>query len=65
MLVVDDRVQRSSWPLGRVTRVHKSSKDERVRSVTVKTRTSLYDRPVDKIVLLESVEIIRGHVTMN
>ena len=56
VLVVDDRVPRSFWPLGRVTSVHKSSKDERVRSVTIKTRTSLYDRPVDKIVLLESVE---------
>lgn len=57
VLVVDDRVTRSSWPLGRVTSVHKNSKDGRVRSVTVKTRTSVYDRPVDKIVLLESVEM--------
>ena len=57
VLVVDDRVPRSSWPLGRVTSVHKNSKEGLVRSVTVKTRTSLYDRPVDKIVLLESVEM--------
>ena len=46
-LVVDDRVPRSSWPLGRVTSVRKSSKDERVMS-----------HPVDKIVLLESVEML-------
>ena len=57
VLVVDDKVPRSSWPLGRITSVRKNSTDEYVRSVTVKTRTSLYDRPVDKIVLLESVEM--------
>ena len=57
MLAVDDRVPRSSWPLDRVTSAHKNSKDGRVRSVTVETRTSLYDRPVDKLVLLESVNM--------
>ena len=60
VLVVDDRVPRSSWPLGRITSVRKNNTDEHVRSVTVKTRTSLYDRPVDKIVLLESVEMSEG-----
>ena len=60
VLVVDDRVPRSSWPLGRITSVRKNSTDEHVRSVTVKTRTSQYDRPVDKIVLLESVEMSEG-----
>lgn len=57
VLVIDDRVPRSSWPLGRITSVRKNSVDGHVRSVTVKTRTSLYERPVDKIVLLESVEM--------
>ena len=60
VLVVDDRVPRSSWPLGRIISVRKNSTDEHVRSVTVKTRTSQYDRPVDKIVLLESVEMSEG-----
>ena len=60
VLVVDDRVPRSSWPLGRITSVCKNSTDGRVRSVTVKTRTSLYDRPVDKVVLLETVEMSEG-----
>ena len=60
VLVVDDKVPRSSWPLGRITSVRKNSTDEHVRSVTVKTRTSQYDRPVDKIVLLESVEMSEG-----
>ena len=60
VLVVDDRVPRSSWPLGWITGVCKNSTDEHVRSVTVKTRISLYDRPVDKIVPLESVEMLEG-----
>ena len=57
VLVIDDRVPRSSWSLGRITRVRKNSMDGHVRSVTVKTGTSLYELPVDKIVLLESVEM--------
>ncbi|XP_022779469.1 uncharacterized protein LOC111320980 [Stylophora pistillata] len=60
VLVVDDRVRRSSWPLGRIIAVRKNSTDGYVRSVTVKIRTSLYDRPVEKIVLLESVEMSEG-----
>ena len=44
VLVVEDRVPRSSWPLGRITSVRKNSTDEHVRSVTVRTRTSQYDR---------------------
>ena len=60
VLVVDDRIPRSSWPLGRVAEVHKNSKDNRVRSVSVKTRTTMLDRPIDKIVLLESVEMSHG-----
>lgn len=56
VLVVDDRCPRSSWPLGRVINVHRNRHDGRVRSVTVKTRNSVQDRPIDKIVLLGSVE---------
>ena len=57
VLVVDHRVPRSSWPLGRVTTVRENRSDGRVRNVTVKTRTSVYEHPIDKIVLLESVEM--------
>ena len=60
VLVVDDRVPKSSWPLGRITSVHNNSTDEHVRSATVKTSTSVYDLPVDKIVLLGSVEMSEG-----
>ena len=57
VLVVDNRVPKSSWPLDRITSVPTNSMDEHVRSVTIKTKTSLYERPVDKIVLLESLEM--------
>ena len=56
VLVVDERCPRSSWPLGRIVDVHESPHDGLVRSVTLKTGASLLERPIDKIVLLESVE---------
>ena len=36
--------------------------DGLVRSVTLKTGASLLERPIDKIVLLESVETSEGHL---
>ncbi|XP_068758151.1 uncharacterized protein [Montipora capricornis] len=54
VLVFDDTVPRSSWPLGRVLEVHSNKKDGLVRSVKVKTKTSTLVRPTDKLVLLES-----------
>ena len=56
-LVVDDRCPRSAWPFGRLINVYKNCYDDRFRSVTVETKTAVLDRPIDKIVLLESVEI--------
>ena len=60
--MVDERCPRSSWPLGRIVNVHESLHDGLVRSVTLKTGTSLLERPTDKIVLLESVETYEGHL---
>lgn len=59
VLVVDDRVPRAPGlsALGHVTSVRENSSDGRMRRVTVKTRISMYEGPVDKIVLLESVEM--------
>ena len=54
VLVFDDTVPRSSWPLGRVLKVYSNKKDGLVRSVKVKTKTSTLVRPIDKLVLLES-----------
>ena len=62
VLVVDERFPRSSWPLGRIVNVHESPHDGLVRSVTLKTGASLLEHPIDKIVLLESVETSEGHL---
>ena len=40
MLVFDDTVPRSSWPLGRVLEVHSNKKDGLVRSVKVNVNGS-------------------------
>ena len=54
VLVLDERVPRSSWPLGRIIEVYQNKRDGMVRSAKVKTRTSVLVRPIDKIVLLEA-----------
>ena len=58
VLVVDDNCPRGSWPLGRVTEVYTNSKDGFVRSVAVKTKNSIFKRPVSKIVLLEGAAAV-------
>ena len=53
VLVVDEKTPRGSWPLGRVLEVHTNRKDGFVRSLKVKTGTTVLIRPISKIVLLE------------
>ena len=53
VLLIEDDVTRSKWPMGRVTKVHPSD-DELVRKVDMKvagSKTPL-TRPVTKLVLL-------------
>lgn len=57
VLLLDENLPRSVWPLGRVLEVYYNRKDGLVRSAKVKTRTSELVRPIDKIVLLETAEI--------
>ena len=57
VLIVDDKVPRLSWPLGRIINVRQSQHDKHVRSVTVKTEHSVLDRPIDKLVLLEAADV--------
>ena len=57
MLLLDENTLRSLWPLARLLEVYKNRKDGLVRSAKVKTKTSILVRPVDKIVLLEAVEM--------
>ncbi|XP_074653624.1 uncharacterized protein LOC141907780 [Tubulanus polymorphus] len=52
VLVVDDRVHRSEWPLGRIIAILPGT-DDIVRRVTIKTAKSTIDRPINKCVLLE------------
>ena len=54
VLVADLNLPRSCWPLGRILEVQRNAKDIYVRRVTVKTQTSVLQRPITKIVFLES-----------
>ena len=60
VLVADENAPRNTWPLGRVVEVRRNGKDGLVRSVVVKTKLTTLDRPVTKIVLLETVENVEG-----
>lgn len=52
VLVVDECTPRGLWPMGIVTQV-KTSKDGLVRTVHVRTKSTVLVRPISKIVLLE------------
>ena len=53
VLLTDEKSPRGLWPLARITSVKTSQRDRLVRSVTLKTKSSTLERPIDKIVLLE------------
>ena len=55
VLVSADNSPRNTWPLGRVLKVH-SDKKGFVRRVTVKTKSGILERPVDKLCLLLETE---------
>ena len=55
VLMKDEGTPRGQWPLGLVTDVHES-KDGLVRSVTLRSKGSSYDRPVHNTVLLVARE---------
>ena len=54
VLLLDGNLPRSSWPLGRVLEVFPNQSDGLVRSVKLKTKSSILVRLIDKIVLLEA-----------
>ncbi|XP_015775684.1 PREDICTED: uncharacterized protein LOC107353815 [Acropora digitifera] len=54
VLVLDESLPRCSWPLGRVIEVFPNRSDGLVRSVRLKTTSSVLVRPVNKLVLLEA-----------
>ena len=54
VLVLDESVPCSSWPLGQILEVYTNEREGLFRSAKVKTRTTVLVRPIDKIVLLEA-----------
>ena len=54
VLVADLSCPRSCWPIGRILDVHRNAQDGYVQRVTVQTKGSILERPIDKIVFLES-----------
>ena len=54
VLVADVNCPRSCWLPARIVDVQLNDKDGFVRRVTVKTKTSTLQRPIDKLILLES-----------
>lgn len=56
VLSLEDKLPRSSWPLGRDTEVPANPQDRCVRSVTAKTKKLEMKRPITKIILLESFQ---------
>ena len=54
VLLMDESLPRSGWPLGRVLEVYYNQRGGLVRSAKVKTRSKELVRPINKIVLLES-----------
>ena len=55
VLMVHENTPRYQWPLGLIVQTY-PGKDGCVRTVKVKTQTGQYDRPIDKICLLEGVD---------
>ena len=53
VLVLQESTPRCSWPLARVIEVYQNRSDKFVRSVKLKTATSVLVRPIAKIVVLE------------
>ena len=51
MLIKEDAVIPTKWPLGRVVQIHPGN-DKLVRVATVKTAKGTYKRPVSKLAIL-------------
>ena len=56
VLLLQENTPRSLWPLACVIEVHRNRNDGHVRSVKLKTATSVLERPICKIVVLEGMQ---------
>ena len=52
-IVEEDNIPPLMWPMGRITKVFEGN-DNIIRVAQIKTRTGLYNRPVNRFVLLHS-----------
>lgn len=52
VLLVDENTPRNLWPLAIVTEVF-HGRDDLIRSVKLKTKSSVFVRPISKVVLIE------------
>ena len=57
VLLVNENSPRCSWPLGRILRVKPNTKDGYVRIVSLKTKSGILERPIDKIIFLETATL--------
>jgi Family of unknown function (DUF5641) len=55
VIITDDNVPRNTWPLGRAIEALQDPTILIVKSVVVKTRSAVLNRPVPKLCLLEPV----------
>ena len=60
VLLTDEKSPRGLWPLARITSIKSNQRDHLVRGVTLKTKSSTHERPIDKIVLLEGAAEVAG-----
>lgn len=60
ILVVDESSPRNLWPLGLIQEVKPKRGDGLVRRVALKTKTSVLERPINKIVLLKAPRLHEG-----
>ncbi|XP_074645839.1 uncharacterized protein LOC141902097 [Tubulanus polymorphus] len=56
VLITDDSKKKMEWPMGRIVEVH-PGRDGLVRSVTLRTKSGLIRRSVQRLRLLEGVKI--------
>ena len=54
VLLADEKTPRGLWPLARIFDVKRKEKDGLVRSVRLKTKSGVLERPIVKIVLLKA-----------
>ena len=55
VLLIDPNIKRGKWQMGVITEIY-PGKDEKVRSVKVRTSSGTYDRPITKLTLLLAKE---------